>query len=181
MNTPVTFGTVKREAVPIRALNAKPGPARAKHILLVDDDELFLDLAATVLTQAGYNVDTAGDGEAGWIALRARDYDLLITDNDMPRLTGVELVMRARQAGMAFPAVMASGSSMLAASHVSGWLDLAAFLPKPFAIQELADLVSRIVSLGPALDPVDESTGPQPDAVLFGPPRGDWERWGLNE
>jgi CheY-like chemotaxis protein len=167
VNTPITFEIASPEVVLIGGLDKKPGQVRTKRILVVDDDDMFLPLAATVLTQAGFRVDTAVDGEAGWSALCAGAYDLLITDDDMPRLTGVELVRRAREAGMTLPVVMASGSSVLEAIHGSGWLELAAFLHKPFAIHELADTASRIVS-----------TGPQPGAVQFVPPR---DRWGLNE
>jgi DNA-binding response OmpR family regulator len=178
MNTPITFEMVSLEAVPICFQDKKPGQVRPGRILLVDDDEMFLPLAATVLTQAGFHVKTAVDGEAGWTALCAGDYDLLITDNDMPRLTGVELVMRARKARMTLPVVMASGSSVLEAIHGSGCLDLAAFLHKPFAIHELAGIASRIVSPRPPPKSMDQSTAPQPSSAWFVSPH---DRWGLNE
>jgi len=178
MKAPVTFAADMPETIPIHAWDAKDGPGRIKRILVVDDDEMFLDLAATMLNRAGFSVDTAGDGEAGWTALRAGAYDLLITDNDMPRLTGVELVTRAREAGMTLPVVMASGSSALEAIHGSGWLNLAACLRKPFAIHELVEIASRVALSRPTPDPVTESTGPRLSAAIFVPPSN---RWGLNE
>ena len=67
------------------------------HRILVVDDELHIrKSSAEVLTRSGYQVDAVVDGEAGWEALHANNYDLLITDNNMPRMTGVELVRRLR-------------------------------------------------------------------------------------
>ncbi len=61
-------------------------------ILVVDDEDNTRKLNAAVLTQAGYEVDTARDGAAGWEALQTGSYDLLITDNSMPKVTGVEML-----------------------------------------------------------------------------------------
>src|SRR6266498_4950023 len=74
-------------------------PARAKtipshRILVVEDQPALRSLSAQVLVRSGYEVDVAEDGMAGWEALRAESYDLLITDNQMPRLSGLELVDR---------------------------------------------------------------------------------------
>lgn len=149
----------------MRAPDSNPCLEPVRRVLVVDDDEMFLVLAARVLTRAGYSVDAAEDGEAGWTALCGGAYDLLITDNDMPLLTGVELVMRARIAGMTLPVVMASGSSVIEALRDPSRLDLAAFLLKPFAIRELCHIASRLVSPLPAL-----YTNPQWGAATLSPP-----------
>jgi len=47
---------------------------------------------AGMLEEAGYKVDTAEDGQAAWEALCRNHYDLLITDNFMPRLSGLDLI-----------------------------------------------------------------------------------------
>ena len=87
--------------------------SRAVHsnrILLVDDELDIRLLGADLLFHSGYQVDTAGDGESGWEALQARDYDLLITDNKMPKVSGVELVRKLRSARMALPVILATGA-----------------------------------------------------------------------
>jgi DNA-binding response OmpR family regulator len=61
-------------------------------ILVVEDDLSILQLSTSVLKSSGFQVDTAVDGAAGWDALHTSSYDLLITDNNMPKLSGVELV-----------------------------------------------------------------------------------------
>jgi DNA-binding response OmpR family regulator len=126
----------------ISSVDENSKPIWIRRILVVDDDDAYLDLVRAVLTHAGFRVNTALDGEEGWTALCAAPYDLLITDNDMPRLTGVELVMRLRQAGMTLPVIMASGSLVLGPFTDSAFLGLTGFLRKPFSIQELVDFVS---------------------------------------
>ena len=98
-------------------------------------------LHAEFLIACGYQVDAAEDGAEGWEALHARSYDLLITDNNMPKVSGVELVKKVRCAGMALPVIMASGSP----AEESG-LQLAAILQKPFTGNELLATVKRVFS-----------------------------------
>jgi CheY-like chemotaxis protein len=80
-----------------------------RRILLVDDEiGLWWDRNLAALSAAGYNVDTAEDGETGWEALQTTSYDLLITDNKMPKLWGLELIERLRDHGMTLPIILAS-------------------------------------------------------------------------
>ena len=50
----------------------------------------------------------ASDGEEAWDALHCGHYDMLITDNEMPRLSGIKLVERVRDSGMSLPIIMAT-------------------------------------------------------------------------
>ena len=86
---------------------ARSRAAPSNRILVVDDDIDLRLLSAEVLFHSGYQVDTAEDGETGWEALQARNYDLLITDNKMPKVSGVELVKKLRSARMALPVILA--------------------------------------------------------------------------
>jgi hypothetical protein len=72
-------------------------------ILVVDDDRDLRLLYADALAGPGYHVDAAKDGAAGWEALQANRYHLLITEHEIPNLTGVELVKKRRAARMALP------------------------------------------------------------------------------
>ena len=68
-----------------------PTDRRRKHVLVVDDSLTVRELERKLLLGAGYAVDVAVDGMDGWNALRAGNFDLVISDVDMPRLDGVEL------------------------------------------------------------------------------------------
>ena len=69
------------------------GQARkAKRILVVDDSLTVREMERKLLHARGYQVDIAIDGIDGWNVVRSGDYDLVITDVDMPRMDGIELV-----------------------------------------------------------------------------------------
>jgi two-component system, chemotaxis family, sensor histidine kinase and response regulator WspE len=64
---------------------------KPKRVLAVDDSLTVRELIRKLLTSHGYLTDVAVDGMDGWNAVRAAQYDLVITDVDMPRLDGIEL------------------------------------------------------------------------------------------
>jgi DNA-binding response OmpR family regulator len=121
-------------------------PANCPHrILVVDDDSDLRLLYAEALARPGYCVDVAGDGEAGWEALQANSYNLLIIENDMPHLTGVQLVRRLRSACMAVPVVMAAERLPAHELARNPALHLAATLSKPFDVDALLDTVKKVL------------------------------------
>jgi two-component system alkaline phosphatase synthesis response regulator PhoP len=115
-------------------------------ILFVDDNLTVRESTAKVLTDSGYHVDAAEDGEAAWKALHATNYDLLITDQTMPKLSGVELVKKVRAAQMKLPVVLVSATLPTEELHQHPWLQLAAALLKPFTVDELLETVRAALS-----------------------------------
>ena len=73
------------------------GAVRRKRILVVDDSFTVRELQRKLLDHHGYEVDVAVDGMDGWNALRSGTFDLVVSDIDMPRMDGIELVTRIRQ------------------------------------------------------------------------------------
>lgn len=69
----------------------------ATRVLIVDDDDIALELLAHTLASAGYEVETAASGEEAAQKLAAGDSHIVITDWEMPRMTGVELCRHIRQ------------------------------------------------------------------------------------
>jgi len=116
----------------------------SSHILVADDDGDFRQLSAGALVSFGYRVDVAEDGEAAWKALHANSYDLLITDNKMPKISGVELVKKLRSAGMTLPVILMSGELPTEELSRSPWLQLAATLVKPFSRGQLLETVREV-------------------------------------
>jgi two-component system sensor histidine kinase and response regulator WspE len=74
----------------------RTGSVKKKSVLVVDDSLTVRELERKLLDSRGYHVDVAVDGADGWNAARAGAYDLIVTDVDMPRLDGIELVTRIR-------------------------------------------------------------------------------------
>jgi len=65
---------------------------KVKRVLIVDDSLTVRELERKLLAKRGYKVQLAVDGMDGWNAARMGDFDLVITDVDMPRMDGIELV-----------------------------------------------------------------------------------------
>ncbi len=71
--------------------------ARApKRILVVDDSITVRELERQLLENRGYSVDVAVDGVDGWNAVRSASYDLVVSDIDMPRMDGIQLVQHIK-------------------------------------------------------------------------------------
>ena len=68
------------------------GKAKVKRILVVDDSLTVREMERKLLQGRGYQVDIAVDGIDGWNVVRSGAFDLVITDVDMPRMDGIELV-----------------------------------------------------------------------------------------
>ena len=120
-------------------------------ILVVEDEPDIRRLNAEVLKGSGYHVDTAEDGKAGWEALHAtrhapESYALLITDHDMPGLSGLALVKKLRAARMALPVIVATGTLPTEDLFTRyPWLQPAAALVKPYSIEQLLGTVEKVL------------------------------------
>jgi CheY-like chemotaxis protein len=112
---------------------------------VADDESAVRQLMTAVLTGSGYHVDAAEDGALAWEALQAKSYDLLITDHNMPKITGVELVRNLRSARMALPVVLVTGTVPAHELAQNPSLQLAATLEKPFGVAELLDTVDNVL------------------------------------
>jgi two-component system, sensor histidine kinase and response regulator len=113
-----------------------------QRILVAEDNESVRQILYDTLTSANFYVDAAADGEEAWRALQSVHYDLLVTDNEMPRLTGLELIKRIREAGMRLPVIMASAT--ISETVVRDYADLQiAVVPKPFALRDLRNTVNN--------------------------------------
>jgi CheY-like chemotaxis protein len=117
-----------RNAAPAPLPGPTPPPRR---ILVVEDDSNIRQLNSEVLTQCGYHVVAAGDGAAAWTTLQRNGYDLLITDNEMPRVTGVDLLKKLHAAHLAVPVIMATETPPMDEFSRCPWLTPAAMLTKP--------------------------------------------------
>ncbi|WP_339543336.1 hybrid sensor histidine kinase/response regulator [Pseudomonas sp. JAI120] len=89
------LNTGRLERIARRSQQANEAPR--KRVLVVDDSLTVRELQRKLLLNRGYEVAVAVDGMDGWNALRSEDFDLLITDIDMPRMDGIELVTLLRR------------------------------------------------------------------------------------
>ncbi len=111
--------------------------ARKLRVLAVDDDGDILKLVQATLGLAGYDVQTAVDGQDALEKLGISDYDLIVLDIQMPRLDGMRMLTRVRSAGSNVPVLMLTGHSEHK-SVLEGYRSGANYyMTKPFAVERL--------------------------------------------
>jgi DNA-binding response OmpR family regulator len=140
-----------------------PAPAatsRPQRILVVDDDPGIRQLGTEVLIRHGYQVDAAEDHTAGWKALQTYTYDLLITDLDMPRLSGLKLVKRLRDEHLALRIILTSGIMTPQELNRNPWFHLSGALLKPVSPEQLLRTVEAVLH---APDGFREQIAPPPN------------------
>ena len=123
-------------------------PAPQHHLLLVDDSVSVRKVVAKLLARAGYRVTTAADGVEATERLRAETFDALLTDLEMPRMSGYELLeeVRARPATAQLPVVVMT--SRAGEKHMQLAFELGAtdYLTKPVDETKLLAFLARTVA-----------------------------------
>ncbi|HJS22488.1 MAG TPA: response regulator transcription factor [Steroidobacteraceae bacterium] len=106
-------------------------------ILIVEDEAALRESLASQLKSAGFNVDTAADGEEGLYAAKEYPIDLAIVDLGLPKLSGIELINQLRSAGRSIPILILTARDRWQ-EKVEGLQSGADdYLVKPFHFQEL--------------------------------------------
>ena len=112
------------------------------NILVVDDDISIRKIVRDRLKMEGYTVTTAEDGETGWDKFLENTYQLIITDINMPKINGIELLNKIHALKIKVPAVVMSGGLSEAMETLVKETRANAFLRKPFSGKELLDVVN---------------------------------------
>lgn len=118
--------------------------ASRRSILVVDDEPDMRHLMSEVLANSGYMVEVADSGTRAWKALHLKRFDLIVTDQEMPGMTGTQLVSKLRLAGFQMPVILASGSPPLDLAGRTSCAAQVTLLPKPFTLGELIKLVKEL-------------------------------------
>jgi CheY-like chemotaxis protein len=113
-------------------------------ILVVDDDPHILLLIRRLLTLNGHSVDQATNGEVALELIGERDYDLVLMDQSMPSLTGIETVsiIRTNRRFDALKILMLSGGSMAGTVDDAYAAGVDGYILKPFAADKVLAKVS---------------------------------------
>jgi DNA-binding NtrC family response regulator len=122
-----------------------PRKNRPVRILVVDDDVLVRWSLTKSLGEAGYIVVTAGDGVEAIDKLQDGAFDLVITDMQMPRMGGCELLSHVRACYPMTPVVVLSGMFSLEAAREVVEAGAAMFLQKPMDLHAISLAVERVI------------------------------------
>ncbi|MFA5119346.1 MAG: response regulator [Candidatus Omnitrophota bacterium] len=122
----------------------------AKHILIIDDEELVSKTLIKLLKKEGYTTEIARSGEEALGKIKKADFDLIISDVRMPGMDGVETIkqIRAYLEGVgkkSVPEVMITGYAEADKYEKAAELEVADYLYKPFDIDEFLSIVKKNV------------------------------------
>ena len=116
---------------------------KAMKVLIVDDDDMVRLMVKRFLEGLPFEIELAEDGTTGLEKALQGDFDLVITDYQMPGLNGEAFMMQVRQHFPALPFIMISAHF---GEDIDGRGDFA-FLKKPFRLMELRQLVGCILQV----------------------------------
>jgi len=142
----VGVGTTFEVSLPWIAATPSPPPPgeraapRPLSILVVDDDDNVREVTVKMLRSGGHAVEQASDGHAALDLIRAKPYDLLVSDVVMPRMGGIDLSERARKLRPEMAMLLASGYPLDSPPDTAK----VSFLSKPYRPSELLNHVARL-------------------------------------
>jgi DNA-binding response OmpR family regulator len=139
--------TVSNTSQAIEPDAGSPAPQKSPphRILVVDDDCDMRQFNVEVLVQSGYHVDAAKDGAVAWALLQEANYDLLVTDNDMPKVSGIELLKTLHAARRALPVIMATGAFPQDEFTRHPGIQPAAIIIKPYTVEKFLGTVKEVL------------------------------------
>jgi len=137
---------VKAEGLALDVMNAPLALAEGhKRILFVDDEEVQVRSIQRMMERLGYEVVTETDSKKA-LALFLMDpqaFDLVITDQTMPQMTGIELAEELLRIRPNLPIVLCTGFSELVDANGAQEKGIFRFLMKPFSIREMGETVRQ--------------------------------------
>ena len=126
----------------------------SKKILIIEDDHDLVDLLTIHITDIGYSLESAGDGENGLNKTRSGKYDLIILDLMLPKMDGIEVCKQIRAIDKSLPILMLTSKSEEIDKILGLELGADDYVTKPFSIREL---MARIKTILRRVDAVKEN------------------------
>ncbi|HAR95411.1 MAG TPA: hypothetical protein DCR97_05545 [Deltaproteobacteria bacterium] len=128
-----------------------PLPRGTEHILLVDDEPETMAVMAHVLRGLGYSVTTAGNGSAAWeiFSREPRDFDLILADQTIPDVTGIQLAKRMLRERRNVSIILVSGYCEAVSLEKARTAGIKAFLMKPVTKGEVAETIRKVLDGNP--------------------------------
>jgi len=126
-----------------------PGPAPTGHerILFVDDEKWITDSLGEILTGLGYQVTLESGGEAAMNTFRTDPdgYDLIITDSDMPKMSGIELAAGVLALRPDIPVILCTGFNKKDVKEKARNIGIRELVSKPYSKDDLARVIRKVL------------------------------------
>ena len=139
---PQIAGELEADAVPDDEL-----PTGSERILFVDDEEALVEMGEDILAELGYEVTSRRNGREALALLRPDPsrFDLVLTDQTMPEMTGIELAKEILTIRADMPIIMCTGFSHTANEESAKAVGIKAFAMKPLTRREIAKTVRKVL------------------------------------
>jgi nitrogen-specific signal transduction histidine kinase/CheY-like chemotaxis protein len=139
---PILAKAIKEEKIEF-----KPGQKRKARILVIDDEEGVRNVLNDILTDAGHEVEIAGDGIQGIELFERKEFDLVFTDLGMPVVSGWQVAERIKGINRKVPIALITGWNvdLKESEMTSSCIDL--IIKKPFAVDQVLRLVQEGMEL----------------------------------
>ncbi len=127
-----------------RSNNLAPG---SEHILIVDDEEAILNLHEALLTRLGYKITATNSSREALVLITAKpnQFDLIITDQSMPNISGAEMAHEALKIKPTMPIILCTGYSSVLSENDALAIGIKKYVQKPVSIKDLAKIVRQIL------------------------------------
>ena len=116
-------------------------------VLVVDDEVALRDLFATILSEAGWQVDVAGNGDQALVLLDSRQYEVVLSDIDMPGMNGLQLLRAVRTRDLDLPVLLVTGHPQVDSAVQALEQGALRYLLKPVALDALTEAVAGAARL----------------------------------
>jgi CheY-like chemotaxis protein len=118
-----------------------------ERILFVDDEPMLVKMTKKLLTGLGYTVTALSDSLAAlkFLTEKGGEVDLLVTDQTMPGMTGIELAKEALKIRKDLPVILCTGFSNEVSPKRAAAIGISQFVMKPFSPHEISDVIRKVL------------------------------------
>ena len=114
-------------------------------IMFIDDDDCVREAISEILSRKGWRVDAFNNAEDGLSALKSGAYDVVLTDINMPGMSGMNFLLAAREQAPEVPVVLVTGYPSIDIAVEAMKVGAVDFLAKPFKMEELEIVIRKAV------------------------------------
>jgi len=123
-----------------------------RRILVVEDEPELRQLVTEVLSESGFQVDSAENGLVALPPLNSVHYDLMLVEEEMSIMTGLELVQLLRSEAIMMPVILVKGTRLTREPDQNPHEQIQAILMKPFTFAELFRTVREVLRVADSVD-----------------------------
>jgi DNA-binding NtrC family response regulator len=132
----------------------------AFRILILDDERIVCDRLRPSLEKLGFLIETCTDSNQAVTRLTEQHFDVLVTDLKMPGVGGLDVLAFTREHSPSTKVIVITGFATTETARQAMAGGAVEFIPKPFKMSRLRDLIVRLAEAAPGQDSKPENSGP---------------------